>query len=55
MPLSAEFSTMELQQIEIRGEVLMNKKDFKEYNDKLWKQAVHRWQIPEMLQQEAFV
>ncbi len=35
VPLSAKFSTYGIQQIEIRGEVLMNKANFKAYNDKL--------------------
>lgn len=35
IPLSAAFSDYGIQQIEIRGEVLMTKKNFKAYNDKL--------------------
>jgi len=35
VPLSAKFSEYGIQQIEIRGEVLMNKHNFKAYNDKL--------------------
>ena len=35
IPLSAKFSTYGIQQIEIRGEVLLTKKNFKAYNDKL--------------------
>ncbi|HEX4957779.1 MAG TPA: NAD-dependent DNA ligase LigA, partial [Lacibacter sp.] len=35
IPLSASFSDYGIQQIEIRGEVLMTKKNFKAYNDKL--------------------
>ena len=35
IPLSAAFSKYGVQQIEIRGEVLMNKKNFKKYNDAL--------------------
>jgi DNA ligase (NAD+) len=35
VPLSAPFSNYGIQQIEIRGEVLMNKSNFKKYNDKL--------------------
>jgi DNA ligase (NAD+) len=38
-----------IQQIEIRGEVLMNKKSFKKYNDQLAEQNLPRWQIREML------
>ena len=38
VPLSAKFSTYGIQQIEIRGEVLMNKKSFKKYNDQLTEQ-----------------
>ena len=35
VPLSAAFSDYGMQQIEIRGEVLMSKKSFKKYNDDL--------------------
>ncbi len=35
IPLSAEFSGYGVQQIEIRGEVMMSKKSFKQYNDNL--------------------
>lgn len=35
IPLSAAFSEYGIKQIEIRGEVLMTKKNFKAYNDKL--------------------
>jgi DNA ligase (NAD+) len=35
VPLSAAFSAYGLQQMEIRGEVLMSKKSFKQYNDEL--------------------
>lgn len=35
VPLSANFSRFGLQQVEIRGEVLMNKNSFKQYNDNL--------------------
>ena len=38
VPLSAAFSAYGLQQIEIRGEVLMSKKSFKKYNDELAEQ-----------------
>ena len=38
VPLSADFSSMGIQQIEIRGEVLMNKKNFKKYNEQLAEQ-----------------
>ena len=38
LPLSAEFSTYGIDQIEIRGEVLMNKLHFKQYNDQLAEQ-----------------
>ena len=38
LPLSAEFSRFGIQQIEIRGEVLMNKKHFKQYNEQLAEQ-----------------
>ncbi len=35
IPLSAKFSNYNIEQVEIRGEVLMTKKDFKNYNDLL--------------------
>lgn len=35
VPLSASFSEYGIEQIEIRGEVLLNKGNFKKYNDKL--------------------
>ncbi len=35
VPLSAKFSSYGIQQIEIRGEVLLNKNNFKKYNDQL--------------------
>lgn len=35
VPLSAAFSSYGIQQIEIRGEVLMNKRSFKKYNEQL--------------------
>ena len=38
LPLSAAFSRYGIQQIEIRGEVLMNKKHFKKYNEQLAEQ-----------------
>ena len=38
IPLSAKFSTLGVQQVEIRGEVLMNKNNFKKYNDQLAEQ-----------------
>jgi len=38
VPLSAKFSSYGIQQIEIRGEVLMNKKSFKKYNEQLAEQ-----------------
>lgn len=40
VPLSAKFSTYGIQQIEIRGEVLMNKTNFKAYNDKLTEEGI---------------
>ena len=40
VPLSAAFSRYGIQQIEIRGEVLMNKENFKKYNDQLAEQGV---------------
>lgn len=38
LPLSADFSAMGIRQIEIRGEVLMTKAHFKQYNDMLAEQ-----------------
>jgi DNA ligase (NAD+) len=38
VPLKAEFSKYGLQVVEIRGEVLMNKNNFKKYNDQLAEQ-----------------
>ncbi|HEY0677204.1 MAG TPA: NAD-dependent DNA ligase LigA [Chitinophagaceae bacterium] len=38
IPLSAPFSDYGIQQIEIRGEVMMSKKNFKKYNDRLAEQ-----------------
>src|SRR4029077_6486967 len=35
IPLSAKFSAYGLQQVEIRGEVLINKKNFAKYNEAL--------------------
>ncbi len=35
IPLSADFSNYGIKQIEIRGEILMSKKNFKAYNDQL--------------------
>ncbi len=40
IPLSAAFSSYGMQQVEIRGEVLMNKTNFKRYNDKLIEEGV---------------
>jgi DNA ligase (NAD+) len=40
VPLSAEFSSYGIQQIEIRGEVLMNKNNFKKYNEQLAEQGL---------------
>lgn len=40
IPLSAKFSAYGIQQIEIRGEVLMNKNNFKKYNEKLIEQGL---------------
>jgi DNA ligase (NAD+) len=38
LPLSAQFSKYGIQQIEIRGEVLMNKQNFKKFNEQLAEQ-----------------
>jgi DNA ligase (NAD+) len=40
VPLSAKFSNYGIQKIEIRGEVLMSKKNFKAYNDKLVEEGI---------------
>jgi DNA ligase (NAD+) len=40
VPLSAKFSSYGIDQIEIRGEVLINKKNFKSYNDKLMEEGL---------------
>jgi len=40
VPLSAKFSEYGIQQIEVRGEVLMNKNNFKAYNDKLIEEGI---------------
>jgi DNA ligase (NAD+) len=40
IPLSAKFSEFGIQQIEIRGEVLMNKNNFKAYNDRLMEEGI---------------
>lgn len=40
VPLSALFSEYGIQQIEIRGEVLMNKNSFKAYNNKLMEEGI---------------
>ena len=46
VPLSAGFSSFGIQQIEIRGEVLMNKNHFKSYNDMLEDQGIARLANP---------
>ncbi len=40
IPLSAKFSEYGIEQIEIRGEVLMNKNNFKAYNEKLMEEGI---------------
>src|SRR5688572_9185401 len=40
IPLSAKFSEYGIQQIEIRGEVLINKNNFKKYNEQLIEQGL---------------
>lgn len=40
VPLSAKFSSYGIDQIEIRGEVLINKSNFKKYNDKLIEEGI---------------
>jgi hypothetical protein len=50
IPLSAKFSEYGLASSEIRGEVLINKNNFKKYNEQLMEQGLPPWQIHEMLQ-----
>ncbi len=40
VPLSAKFSNYGIEQIEIRGEVLINKSNFKKFNDKLIEEGI---------------
>ncbi len=40
VPLTAKFSSYGIDQIEIRGEVLINKNNFKKYNDKLIEEGI---------------
>ncbi len=40
IPLSAKFSNYNLQQVELRGEVLINKNNFKKYNEQLIEQGL---------------
>ena len=40
IPLSAAFSSKGIQQIEIRGEIILNKKSFEQYNQKLVEQGL---------------
>jgi len=40
LPLSAAFSKYNIEQIEIRGEVLMNKSNFKKYNDAIMEEGL---------------
>ena len=40
VPLSAKFSKYKIEQIEIRGEVLINKNNFKNYNQKLMEEGL---------------
>lgn len=40
LPLSAKFSDFGIQQVEIRGEVLINKSNFKKYNEGLMEQGI---------------
>ena len=40
VPLSAKFSEFGIEQVEIRGEVLMNKNNFKAYNDALIEEGI---------------
>jgi DNA ligase (NAD+) len=40
IPLSAKFSEHGLQQVEVRGEVLINKSNFKKYNEKIMEEGL---------------
>lgn len=40
IPLSAKFAEYGLQQVEIRGEVLINKENFKKYNEKIMEEGL---------------
>jgi len=40
VPLTAKFSSYGIEQIEIRGEVLINKSNFKKYNDRLIEEGI---------------
>ena len=40
VPLSAKFSAYQIEQVEIRGEVLINKNNFKSYNQKLMEEGL---------------
>ncbi len=40
IPLSAPFDTINIQQIEIRGEILINKDNFKKYNESLMEEGI---------------
>lgn len=40
IPLSAKFSDYGLQQVEVRGEVLINKSNFKKYNEKIMEEGL---------------
>ena len=40
IPLSAKFSAYGIQQVEIRGEVLINKDNFRQYNEKLMEEGL---------------
>ena len=51
IPLSAKFSDYGIEKIEIRGEVLLNKENFKKYNQALAEEDYHLWPIQEMLRQ----
>jgi len=46
IPLSAKFSDYGLEVIEIRGEVLINKNNFKKYNEKIMEQGLPRLANP---------
>ncbi len=51
VPLSAAFSRYGIEQVEIRGEVLMNKENFKKYNQQLAEQHLAPTRQSHVMQQ----